>query len=88
MYKTGHSNLKVKLKESGAHMAFEVSGHIFFNDRYFGYDDATYAALRVIELLKTKGLEFDKVLESLPKIAMPCFIHYTLSDSINAFIHI
>lgn len=68
MYKTGHSNLKVKLKESGAHMAFEVSGHIFFNDRYFGYDDATYAALRVLELLKTKGLEFDKVLESLPKL--------------------
>ncbi|MBD5165258.1 phosphomannomutase/phosphoglucomutase [Helicobacter sp.] len=68
MYKTGHSNLKVKLKESGAHMAFEVSGHIFFNDRYFGFDDATYAALRVLELLKTKGLTFDKVLESLPKL--------------------
>ncbi len=68
MYKTGHSNLKVKLKESGAHMAFEVSGHIFFNDRYFGFDDATYAALRVLELLKKNGLTFDKVLESLPKL--------------------
>lgn len=68
MHKTGHSNLKVKLKESGAHMAFEVSGHIFFNDRYFGFDDATYAALRVLELLKTSGLAFDKVLESLPKL--------------------
>lgn len=68
MYKTGHSNLKVKLKESGAHMAFEVSGHIFFNDRYFGFDDATYAALRVLELLKQSGLEFDKVLKSLPKL--------------------
>ena len=68
MYKTGHSNLKIKLKESGAHMAFEVSGHIFFNDRYFGFDDATYAALRVLELLKKSGLAFDKVLESLPKL--------------------
>lgn len=68
MYKTGHSNLKVKLKESGAHMAFEVSGHIFFNDRYFGFDDATYAALRVLELLKQRGLEFDKILETLPKL--------------------
>ena len=68
MYKTGHSNLKVKLKESNAQMAFEVSGHIFFNDRYFGFDDATYAALRVLELVHFKGLEFDRVLESLPKL--------------------
>lgn len=68
MYKTGHSNLKVKLKESNAHMAFEVSGHIFFNDRYFGFDDATYAALRVLELLYSKGLEFDEVLEKLPRL--------------------
>lgn len=68
MYKTGHSNLKVKLKETNAHMAFEVSGHIFFNDRYFGFDDATYAALRVLELLHSKGLEFDKVLEDLSKL--------------------
>ncbi|MBX7490790.1 phosphomannomutase/phosphoglucomutase [Helicobacter turcicus] len=68
MYKTGHSNLKVKLKKTNAHMAFEVSGHIFFNDRYFGFDDATYAALRVLELLNSEGLEFDKVLEELPKL--------------------
>lgn len=68
MYKTGHSNLKVKLKESNAHMAFELSGHIFFNDRYYGFDDATYAALRVLELVLTKGLEFDAVLKGLPSL--------------------
>ncbi|WP_172402560.1 phosphomannomutase/phosphoglucomutase [Helicobacter sp. 12S02634-8] len=50
MYKTGHSNLKVKLKETGAHLAAEMSGHMFFNDRYFGYDDAIYAGLRALEL--------------------------------------
>lgn len=68
MYKTGHSNLKIKLKEANAHLAFEVSGHIFFNDRYFGFDDATYAALRVLELIKEDGLEFDKILQTLPKL--------------------
>jgi len=52
MYKTGHSNLKVKIKQSDADLAAEVSGHIFFNDRYFGYDDALYATLRVLELIK------------------------------------
>lgn len=51
MYKTGHSNLKVKLKELEAQLACEMSGHIFFNDRYFGYDDAIYAALRILELI-------------------------------------
>ncbi|MDR1460546.1 MAG: phosphomannomutase/phosphoglucomutase [Campylobacteraceae bacterium] len=66
MYKTGHSNLKVKLKELGADLAAEVSGHIFFNDRYFGYDDAIYAMLRTLELLKD-GINLDDELEKLPK---------------------
>lgn len=68
MYKTGHSNLKVKLKEVDADMAFEVSGHIFFNDRYFGFDDATYALLRILELLAKEGMEFDRALEDLPTL--------------------
>ena len=67
MYKTGHSNLKVKMKEVGADLAAEVSGHIFFADRYFGYDDAIYAALRVIELVQ-KGMELDAEVEALPKV--------------------
>ncbi len=67
MYKTGHSNLKVKIAETGADFAAEVSGHLFFADRYFGFDDAIYATLRVLELLK-EGVDFDKEIENLPKV--------------------
>ncbi len=66
MYKTGHSNLKVKLKELNAQLATEVSGHIFFNDRYFGFDDAVYATFRILELIKN-GMNIDKEIDSLPK---------------------
>ncbi len=67
MYKTGHSNLKIKIKEANASFAAEVSGHLFFNDRYFGYDDAIYATFRAIELLQ-KGFDFDGEFEKLPKL--------------------
>lgn len=67
MYKTGHSNLKIQIKESNASFAAEVSGHLFFNDRYFGYDDAIYATFRAIELLQ-KGFDFDGEFEKLPKL--------------------
>lgn len=67
MYKTGHSNLKVKIAELDADFAAEVSGHLFFNDRYFGYDDAIYATLRMLELIKD-GLEVDEVIDALPKV--------------------
>ena len=66
MYKTGHSNLKVKIQETNADFAAEVSGHIFFNDRYFGFDDAIYATLRLLELVYN-GMDIDKEIESLPK---------------------
>ena len=67
MYKTGHSNLKIKIKELNASFAAEVSGHLFFNDKYFGYDDAIYATLRAIELLHN-GFDFDGEFEKLPKL--------------------
>jgi len=67
MYKTGHSNLKTLLKKEKCDLAAEVSGHIFFNDRYFGIDDAVYVAFRIIELIK-EGFEFDKEFEKLPKV--------------------
>ncbi len=51
MWKTGHSLIKAKMKELGAAMAGEMSGHLFFADRYFGYDDAIYAACRLVEIL-------------------------------------
>ena len=67
MYKTGHSNLKVKIKELQASFAAEVSGHLFFNDRYYGYDDAIYSTFRALELID-KGFDFDKEYEALPKV--------------------
>jgi len=67
MYKTGHSNLKVKMKETNADLACEVSGHIFFKHRYFGYDDAIYATLRMLELI-ADGIDLDKEIDALPKV--------------------
>jgi len=67
MYKTGHSNLKVKMRETGADLACEVSGHIFFKHRYFGYDDAIYATLRMLELLQD-GIDLDAELDALPQV--------------------
>jgi len=67
MYKTGHSNLKVKMKELHADLACEVSGHVFFADRYFGYDDAIYATLRMLELIH-EGVDLDAEIAKLPKV--------------------
>jgi phosphomannomutase/phosphoglucomutase len=69
MWKTGHSLIKKKMKESGALLAGEMSGHIFFADRYYGYDDAPYAALRLLEILKKHGAPYrvGRLLEGIPE---------------------
>ncbi len=67
MYKTGHSNLKVKIRETNADLAAEVSGHIFFNDKYFGYDDAIYTTFRVLELIN-RGMDLDEEVDALPAV--------------------
>ncbi len=67
MYKTGHSNLKVKLRETGADFAAEVSGHMFFNDKWFGFDDAVYVAMRVLELIKN-GVDLNAQMDSMPHL--------------------
>ncbi len=67
MYKAGHSNLKVKMRETGADLACEVSGHIFFKHRYFGYDDAIYATLRMLELIHD-GIDLDAEIDALPQV--------------------
>ena len=67
MGKTGHSNIKKAMKELNIDMAAEVSGHIFFKERFFGFDDAVYAAMRVLELC-AKGVDLDKELDKLPKL--------------------
>jgi phosphomannomutase / phosphoglucomutase len=67
MNKTGYSNLRLKLKELNADLAAEVSGHIFFNDRYYGFDDAIYATFRVLELIYN-NIDLDFELDKLPKV--------------------
>jgi phosphomannomutase/phosphoglucomutase len=67
MWKTGHSLIKAKMKETGAKLAGEMSGHIFFADRFFGFDDAIYAGSRFLEILSTSGGKSSQLLEGLPK---------------------
>ncbi len=79
MNKTGYSNLRLKLKEINADLAAEVSGHIFFNDRYYGFDDAIYASLRVLELVHL-GFNLDKEVEKLPKVYTSSNIEIEVKD--------
>ena len=68
MYKTGHGYIKSKMKETGALLAGEMSGHVFFKDRYFGYDDAIYAGCRLIEIVaKNKKVNSNFDLKELIK---------------------
>ncbi|MBY0385759.1 phosphomannomutase/phosphoglucomutase [bacterium] len=66
MWKTGHSLIKNKIKEEKAPFGGELSGHIFFADRNYGYDDALYAGLRLIEILSETGLSLKKLLDGVP----------------------
>jgi phosphomannomutase/phosphoglucomutase len=89
MWKTGHSLIKAKMKETGAALAGEMSGHIFFADRYFGYDDAIYAACRVVELLKkAKTAEpgaaaLSSLIADLPKTFNTPEIRFDCPDSLK-----
>ena len=67
MWKAGHSLIKAKLKETNALLAGEMSGHMFFKERYFGYDDAIYASLRLLEIIANSGRPFSALLADLPK---------------------
>jgi phosphomannomutase/phosphoglucomutase len=72
MWKTGHSLIKEKMKSTGALLAGEMSGHIFFSDRYFGYDDAIYASARLIEILSGEDRSLSALLSNLPpSVATP-----------------
>ena len=67
MWKAGHSLLKAKMKETNALLAGEMSGHMFFKERYFGYDDAIYASLRLLEILANSERPLSALLSDLPK---------------------
>ncbi len=66
MWKAGHSLMKAKMKEAGAQLGGEMSGHIFFKDRYFGFDDAIYASCRLLEILSKTGKRIPELLEGVP----------------------
>lgn len=68
MWKTGHSLIKNKMKEEGALLAGEMSGHIFFAERYFGYDDAVYAGARLLEILSNTEKSLKALLADVPKM--------------------
>ncbi len=67
MWKTGHSLIKKKMKEENAALAGEMSGHMFFKDRYLGFDDALYATCRLLEIMADTGLGVDELIKDLPK---------------------
>jgi len=66
MWKAGHSLIKGKMKEENALLAGEMSGHLFFADRYFGYDDAIYASVRLLEILSMSGQKISEILSDVP----------------------
>lgn len=67
MWKAGHSLIKAKMKETNAALAGEMSGHIFFADRFYGFDDATYAGARVLEILSKTDKKLSELLGDLPE---------------------
>jgi phosphomannomutase/phosphoglucomutase len=66
MWKTGHSLIKEKMKEEGALLAGEMSGHMFFKDNYLGFDDALFASLRLLEILSKNKTKFSQLVDEIP----------------------
>ncbi len=66
MWKTGHSLIKAKMRETGAELAGEMSGHFFFQERWYGFDDGIYAAARLLEILAARPEAPGEVLAALP----------------------
>ena len=83
MWKTGHSLIKAKMKESHAELAGEMSGHIFFADRYYGFDDAMYAACRLLEIVAVSGKPLSAQLEGLPKMVSTPEIRVDCPDELK-----
>jgi phosphomannomutase/phosphoglucomutase len=79
IWKTGHSLIKAKLKETGAPLAGEMSGHTFFNERWYGFDDALYAGARLLEIL-SKEANPNQVLKDLPNAPSTPELHWALNE--------
>ena len=83
MWKTGHSLIKKKIKELGAPLAGEMSGHIFFADRWFGFDDAIYASARLFEILARSEKRLSEMVDELPKTYTTPEIRVYASDEMK-----
>jgi phosphomannomutase/phosphoglucomutase len=83
MWKTGHSLIKAKMQETRAELAGEMSGHMFFADRYYGFDDALYAACRLMEIVANSGQPLSRQLADLPRTVTTPEIRFDCPDEIK-----
>jgi len=83
MWKTGHSLIKAKMQETRAELAGEMSGHMFFADRYYGFDDALYAACRLMEIVAQSGHPLSHQLADLPQTVTTPEIRFDCPDAIK-----
>jgi len=81
MWRTGHSLIKAKMAEIGAPLAGEMSGHIFFADRYYGYDDALYAAVRLLSVLARGGESLAELRDRLPAVVNTPELRFPCADT-------
>jgi phosphomannomutase len=81
MWKTGHSLIKSKMKETGAPLAGEMSGHIFFKHRWYGFDDALYAAVRLIEAVAQSGKSLTEIMDEMPKSTATPEMRFPVDES-------
>src|SRR3954454_4809675 len=83
MWKTGHSLIKAKMQETGAALAGEMSGHMFFADRYYGFDDALYSACRLLEIVANSGHPLSAQLADMPKTVTTPEIRFDCPDELK-----
>jgi phosphomannomutase len=81
MWKTGHSLIKSKMKETGSPLAGEMSGHIFFKHRWYGFDDALYAAVRLIEAVSQSGRSLTELMDEMPETTSTPELRFPVDES-------
>jgi len=85
LWKTGHSLIKAKMKQENAALGGEMSGHMFFADRWYGFDDAIYAACRAVEILDQEKRPFSQLISDLPKVVSTAEIRVDTADDQKKF---
>jgi phosphomannomutase/phosphoglucomutase len=83
MWKSGHSLMKAKMRETGALLGGEFSGHVFFKERWYGFDDALYAAARLLEVLASESRTPDELFDDLPSSPATPELHVDLTEGAN-----